>query len=315
MRLALALALCGLVACRPAHDPDTLRKLEERITILEQGKAREDRVPGVDPNASFQERVERLEGIAARYADALEFLRMVYEQQKQAQDAAAESEHDPDAMFAVDVTKAVKAGQVEGPATAAVTIVKAFDFACPHCQRMNATLHDVVKEYKGKVRVVFLNLVVHPDTALTAHKYSCAAAKQKQYLAWKDAFWDKGFGVFAASGGRNLEAMQEPAILAFSKDLKLDLKKLEAEAKSEACTQRLDEDAAELVKFKVNGTPALFFNGTFIGGAIPLEEVRKLVDEKLKEVNASGVPSAQYYDKVVMTKGLKQFRSKRDAKR
>ena len=313
--MRLALALCVLVACRPAHDPDTIRKLEERIAILEQTKAREDRVPGIDPDASVQERVERLEGISARYADALEFLRMVYEQQKQAQDAAAESEHDPDAMFAVDVAKAVKAGQVEGPATAAVTIIKAFDFACPHCQRMNATLHDLLKEYKGKVRVVYLNLVVHPDAAMTAHKYSCAAAKQKQYVAWKDAFWDKGYGAYAASGGRSLESMQEPAILAMSKDLNLDVKKLETEAKSAACTQRIDEDAAELLKFKVNGTPALFFNGTFIGGAIPIEAVRKIVDEKLQQVTASGVAPAQYYEKVVMTQGLKQFRSKRDAKR
>jgi protein-disulfide isomerase len=311
-----ALAAIALVACRPAaQDTDTIRKLEERIVMLEQQQQRKDRIDGVDPDAPVKERVERIEGILASYSDALQFLKMAFEQSKQQQDAEDEREPDPDAMFAVDVTKAVKAGQLEGPANAPVTIVKAFDFACPYCEKMNAPLHEVVKDYKGKVRVVYMNLVVHPDTVLTAHYYSCAAAKQKQYLAWKDAFWVKGFGPYAASGGQERSSLAEANLQTISKDLKLDLKKLEADAKSEQCKQRIDEDQAELGKLKVSGTPALFVNGTWINGAIPGPALRSLVDLKLKEVDASKVPPAQYYDKVVMAKGLKQFRSKKDAAR
>lgn len=316
--LGVLAVLVLVTGCRPGHNADsaaTIRKLEERITVLEQRRQSEDRALGApDPNATVTERVARLEGIAARYSDALQFLLVVYEQQKKQQDEEEANEHDPEAMFAVDIGKPVKAGQVEGPATASVTIVKAFDFACPHCQRMSEPLHDVVNEYKGKVRVVYMNLVVHPDQVQVAHQYSCAAAKQKKYLAWKTAFWDKAYAAYASSGGRDTAAMQEPNILVFSKTLGLDVAKLEADAKSEACKKRIDEDQAEMTKFKVSGTPALFVNGTFVGGAIPKEALKKLVDEKLALVEKSGVPGAQYYDKVVMAKGVKQFRSKKDAK-
>ncbi len=50
------------------------------------------------------------------------------------------------------------------------------------------TLEDLVKEYGGKVRVVFKNLVVHPQVVMTAHKAGCAAAKQQKFAAFKNAF-------------------------------------------------------------------------------------------------------------------------------
>jgi hypothetical protein len=46
------------------------------------------------------------------------------QQQRQAREEAA-----PDAVFAVDIANNVKKGMMEGPATAAVTIVEAWDFA------------------------------------------------------------------------------------------------------------------------------------------------------------------------------------------
>ena len=70
-------------------------------------------------------------------------------------------------------------------------------------------------------------------------------------------------------------------------------------------------DAAELQKFKVNSTPTFFVNGTHVGGALPKESFKQMIDEKLK--TADGQPD--YYDKVIMATGDKQFRSKMDPKK
>ena len=85
-------------------------------------------------NGSLEARVKKLEETNAKYAEALDFLQKVYDQQKQ--QAAAqkqqqeENEPDPNAVFAVDITPNIKGGLVEGPATGApVTIVEAWDFA------------------------------------------------------------------------------------------------------------------------------------------------------------------------------------------
>ena len=67
-------------------------------------------------------------------------------------------------------------------------------------------------------------------------------------------------------------------------------------------------------KFHVNSTPTFFINGQHVGGALPKENFKQIIDEKLKVAEASGVTGAEYYDKEVMGKGEKQFRSKKDPK-
>jgi outer membrane murein-binding lipoprotein Lpp len=79
---------------------------------------------------NLEARVKKLEEANAKYAEALEFLQKVYQQQKAQQAQQERDDPAPDAMFAVDVTPNIQGGLVEGPATGApVTIVEAWDFA------------------------------------------------------------------------------------------------------------------------------------------------------------------------------------------
>jgi protein-disulfide isomerase len=159
-----------------------------------------------------------------------------------------------------------------------------------------------------------MNMVVHPDAVQVAHQYGCAAAKQKKFVDWKHAFWEKGFGGYAASGGKDRSPLGEDNILKFSADLGLDVQKLKADANSEECKQRVAQDQQELNKFRVNGTPGFFINGKFIGGGIPKPQFEAIINEKLKIAEASGVGGGEYYEKEIMGKGSRTFRSKKDAK-
>ena len=82
-----------------------------------------------DHSGDVEARLRRLEDNYAKYAEALDFLGKVYAQQKAQQAQQEEQEPDPTAVFAVNIAEDVKAGQVEGPNTAMVTIVEAWDFA------------------------------------------------------------------------------------------------------------------------------------------------------------------------------------------
>jgi len=262
---------------------------------------------------TIEERVARLEQSYAENAEALDFLNKVYAQNKAQMEAQEQREPDPTAVFAVDITQNVKIGMVEGPATAPITIIKAFDFACPYCEQTSEIMHELVKDNGGKVRVVYKNLVVHPDTALPGHLASCAAAKQGKYTQFKDAFWKNAFGGYKASGGKDKSPMLADNIMKFSAEIGLNTTQLKADMDGKDCQAFMQADMQELQKFKVNATPTFYVNGKFVGGAMGKEDFQKMIDEQLALVQKSGVSGGEYYEKVVMAKGEKQFRSKKAA--
>jgi protein-disulfide isomerase len=126
---------------------------------------------------------------------------------------------------------------------------------------------------------VFKNLVVHPDVVMPAHKAGCAAAKQQKFVPFKNAFWEKAFGPYAAA--RDPSKLGEANIMVIAKDLGLDTAKLKADMDGPECQASVNADMAELSKFHVNSTPTFFINGKkLVGGSI--EDFDKAIEPLLK---------------------------------
>jgi predicted DsbA family dithiol-disulfide isomerase len=159
--------------------------------------------------------------------------------------------------------------------------------------------------------VVFKNMVVHPQYVTDAHNAGCAAAKQGKFVEYKRAFWDKAFGPYSAQHDPSKLGVDN--IMAIAKDIGLDTAKLKADMDGPDCKAYVQADMAELAKFHVNSTPTFFINGKHLNGAMPKEGFKQVIDQQLKVAEASGVSGASYYDKEIMGKGAKQFRSKMDA--
>ncbi|MBA3817610.1 MAG: thioredoxin domain-containing protein [Deltaproteobacteria bacterium] len=306
LALTLPLAACENTRSKLDDLPGPGAAMPKALSIGSMAEA------SADHSGTVEERLTRIENTLAKYNASLELLGTVYDQQQQQEQEQARSEPAPDAVFALAVANDVKAGMVEGPATAPVTIVKAFDFACPYCMKANDTMKELVAEYGGKVRVVYKNLVVHPDTAMAGHLASCAAAKQQQYTAFKNAFWTKAFTPYAESRGQDPGKLGKATILAIAKDIGLDPTKLAADMDSEACKTLIREDMADLEKFQVTATPTFFINGRLVAGLLPKEAFKTIIDEKLKIAEASGISGAAYYEQEIMGKGEPKFRSKQD---
>jgi protein-disulfide isomerase len=155
-----------------------------------------------------------------------------------------------------------------------------------------------VKEYNGKVRVVFKNMVVHPQVE-PAHLAGCAAGKQGKFQQFKNTWWEKAF---------KTRKMDEENINAIAKEIGLNMDKFKADKDSQECKDLVHGDAAELQKFHVNSTPTFFVNGTHVGGALPKENFKQMIDEKLKTADGK----TDYYDSVIMATGSKEFKSAAD---
>ena len=268
--------------------------------------------PTTSPSPALEARIKTLEAENAKYREDLEWLHAVH-QQANAQQAAEDAEEPaPDAMFAVDIAPDLAAGQVDGPANACVTIIKAWDFACPYCAKASAPLEQLVKDYGGKVRVVYKNMVVHPQIAMQAHLAGCAASKQGKFPEFRHVWWDKAFTAYVSE--RDPAKLGMDSIMAIAKDLKLDATKFKADMASPQCQQQVEGDMAELAKWHVNATPTFFINGRSFMWDGSGDSFKSAIDDELKRVTSSGVSCADYYQKVVMDKGEKKFRSKKDGK-
>ena len=159
--------------------------------------------------------------------------------------------------------------------------------------------------------MVFKNLVVHPQVVTDAHNAGCAAAKQGKFVEFKNAFWDKAFLPYQSA--RDPSKLGRDNIMEIAKGVGLDTNKLKADMDGQECKAYVQADMAELNKFKVGSTPTFFVNGKLVVGAVGKDQFKQAIDEKLKIAEASGVSGASYYDKEIMEKGVKQFRSKGEA--
>lgn len=207
----------------------------------------------------------------------------------------------------------------DGPADAKITLVKAYDYACPYCEKIRPTMDDLRKKYGNDLRVVFKHFVVHPQTATAPALALCAGAKQGKLMQMDALLWDKGFkarqfdkDVAEAEGGSKKcwdSAGGCPIVISYAQELGLNIDKFKADMKGE-CQQVLQKDMRDLQALGVGATPSFFINGRFMSGAMPIDNFSALIDEELKKANekiAAGIPQASYYQQVVVEKGLKQL--------
>lgn len=162
-------------------------------------------------------------------------------------------------------------GPARGPEGAKVTIVEFSDFQCPFCSRAIKTVDEVVKQYDGKVRLVFRQfpLDFHQQAAKAAEASLCAADQGK--------FWEYHDKLFASQ-----QALQVADLKQYAGELSLDAAKFGECLDSGAKAAQVNADLEAGKKVGVNGTPAFFINGVMLSGAQPIEEFKSIIDEELK---------------------------------
>ncbi len=162
----------------------------------------------------------------------------------------------------------------EGPAIAPVTLVEFSDFQCPYCANLFRTLHQVMQKYGTQVRLVYRNF---PLTQL--HPYAEKAAEAGLCAAEQGQFWPMHDLMFQTQGQLKEEDLKTKAA-----QLKLNLDAFNSCLVSGKNAGKVKQDLQAGSQLGVAGTPALFVNGRFVSGAVPFEDIAKLIDEELKSV-------------------------------
>lgn len=162
-------------------------------------------------------------------------------------------------------------GPVRGAADAPVTIVEFSDFQCPFCSRLVPTLEQVMTKYGNQVKLVFRQypLTIHPFAEKAAEASLCA---NDQGL-----FWKMHDAMFHDQQGLAVDGLKAKAV---SIGANADKFNQCLDSGQYAQAVRSDIDAGNSAG--VSGTPALFVDGRFINGAVPLEDITKIIDDELQ---------------------------------
>jgi protein-disulfide isomerase len=181
------------------------------------------------------------------------------------------------------------------PTDAKVTIVVYDDFQCPYCAQGHKTLMtEILPEYKSNVRVVYKDYPldeIHPWAIRAAVNANCLFDQKN------DAYWD--FTDYVHANQREIRGLEKPkpveeqlatldqAALSYGNKHKLDVNRLQT------CLKAQDESAVRAsMKYAedalgVQSTPTMFINGQRVEGAIPVDELRQVLDAALRDVGAT----------------------------
>lgn len=178
---------------------------------------------------------------------------------------------------------------------AKVTVIVYDDFQCPYCAQGHKTLmSEILPKYKNNVRVVYKDFPlaeIHPWAIRAAVNANCLFDQKNE------AYWDYADYVHANQkeiGSSDKEQFPKDALatldraaLSYGSKHGLDMSRLQT------CVKTQDETAVRAsMKYGdeslgVESTPTMFVNGERVEGAIPVDELRKVLDAALRDAGVN----------------------------
>ncbi len=168
------------------------------------------------------------------------------------------------------VQVAIGDSPVRGAPMAKISIIEFSDFECPHCGAAHPVLSGVLREFEGKVNLVFKN---YP---LDAHKNAMPAALAAVAANKQGKFWELADKLFEHQRELSPEKIRELA-----QSTGLDMERFDADVASEEVRARVMQDKQEGSRAKIQGTPSLFINGRLYQGS--LQGLSKYLREELEQ--------------------------------
>jgi protein-disulfide isomerase len=164
-----------------------------------------------------------------------------------------------------------KDDHVRGASNAKVTLVEFSDFQCPYCGNLSPTLDQILKDYSGKVRLVYKHfpLSFHPNAMPAAIASECASEQGK--------FWELHDKIYA-----NQDQLSTDQLTVWAKSLGLNMDQYNSCVSSNKYAARIQADQQLGSQSGVDGTPATFINGELVSGALPYSSFKQLIDAALK---------------------------------
>jgi len=184
-----------------------------------------------------------------------------------------------DSIFAppASVDEVVETDIRKGNPDAKLTLVEYSDFQCPACRAQHESIRQIWPQIKGSVNFVYRHFPlsnIHPH-AITAAKYSEAAAKQGKFWELHDIFFDR-------QGQWSRVKDIKPVFDGYVAELKLDMAQFEKDLASDAVKEKVARDSQSARKARAASTPTLFLNGELLRNVREPDRLRAVIRDAIK---------------------------------
>ena len=159
-----------------------------------------------------------------------------------------------------------------GGDTAPVTIIVFSGFQCYFSQQAYSVFKEVMEQYGPAIQVVFKQFPIeqiHPQSRSSALASLCAH-EQDSFLPYYDLLFER-------------KALDDASLLAYAKELQLDMAKFSACITSKKYDATIEQDLNDGLALGVRGTPTYIVNDQKIEGAISREVWNKVIIDALQK--------------------------------
>ena len=171
-----------------------------------------------------------------------------------------------EAVLTVPVTE--DRDHIQGPVTAAVTLVQYGDYECPYCGAAYPIIKEVQARMGERLRFVFRNFPIS-----TSHPHAEQAAEAAEAADAQGRFWEMHDVLY-----ENQRRLRDQDLRAYAEQLELDMVRFDKELAEHVHAERVHEDFLSVVRSGVNGTPTFYINGARHDGGYDVETLVAALD-------------------------------------
>ena len=163
-----------------------------------------------------------------------------------------------------------------GNKNAQVKLVEYSDFQCPFCGAFQSTVQQVLKDYGNKIALVYRHFPLdslHPNARPAAEASECVFEQKG----------DEGFFKFSDSLYANQDKLGTDYYKQLAQGMSLNMNKFNDCVSSGKYKQKVEDQYQSGLTYGVNGTPGNFVNGVSVKGAVPLSNLKQIIDSALNK--------------------------------
>ncbi len=151
---------------------------------------------------------------------------------------------------------------------------------CPYCKEWHAnTYPKLYDEFikTGKIRFAYINF------PLSMHKNAAPASRAAMCAGVQGKFWEMQDAIFASQN--KWEGLADPTAYfeGLVKGTGINIESWKSCIESRSIQSMIDADYARAKKQGVRSTPSFIVGGRLVEGAVPIEDMRKMINAALEK--------------------------------